>query len=136
MLVFSQYFSLDVLHLNYSIYIWNCCNQVRILNKKIITKCLATKNFEWQFVQVQIQENIIAILRIVTIEKSHLIFLPISYSHVRTLKNKIYRYMSSIFKNVCNDELDDMVNNTARSRWRLKCLRSEPRICFRKNQNI
>ena len=28
----------------------------------------------------------------------------------RTLKNKIYKYMTSILKNVCIDKLDDIVN--------------------------
>ena len=31
---FSLYFSLTVHHLNYSIYIRNCCNQAQFLNKK------------------------------------------------------------------------------------------------------
>ena len=34
MLVFSQYFALNVHHLNDSIYIWNCCDQAQFLNKK------------------------------------------------------------------------------------------------------
>ena len=29
---------------------------------------------------------------------------------IRTLKNKIYNYMTSISKNVCNDKLDVIVN--------------------------
>ena len=29
---------------------------------------------------------------------------------IRTLKNKIYKYMTSIAKNVCIDKLDDIVN--------------------------
>ena len=29
---------------------------------------------------------------------------------IRTLKNKIYKYMTSISKNVCIDKLDDIVN--------------------------
>ena len=29
---------------------------------------------------------------------------------IRTLKNKIYKYMTTISKNVCIDELDDIVN--------------------------
>ena len=47
MLVFSQYFSLNVHHLNDSIYIWNCCNQAQFLKKKIIMKCLSIKFFEF-----------------------------------------------------------------------------------------
>ena len=41
----------------------------------------------------------------------------------RTLKNKIYKYMSSIYKNVYVDKLDDMVNeynNTYHSTIKLK----------------
>ena len=30
---------------------------------------------------------------------------------IRTLKNKIYRYMTSISKNMCNNKLDDIVDN-------------------------
>ena len=29
---------------------------------------------------------------------------------IRTLKNKIYKYMTSISKNVCIDKLDDIVD--------------------------
>ena len=29
---------------------------------------------------------------------------------IRTLKNKIYKYMTSISKNVCIDKLDDIIN--------------------------
>ena len=29
---------------------------------------------------------------------------------IRTLKNKIYKYMTSVSKNVCIDKLDDMIN--------------------------
>ena len=29
---------------------------------------------------------------------------------LRTLKNKIYKYMTSILENVCIDKLDDIVN--------------------------
>ena len=31
---------------------------------------------------------------------------------IRTLKNKIYKYMASISKNLCNDKLDDKLINT------------------------
>ena len=34
MLVFPQYFALNVHHINNSIYIWNCCNQAKSLDKK------------------------------------------------------------------------------------------------------
>ena len=30
---------------------------------------------------------------------------------IRTLKNKIYRYMTSISKNMCNNKLDYIVDN-------------------------
>ena len=35
-LVFSQDLSLNVNHLNDSMYIWNCCNQAQLLNKKCL----------------------------------------------------------------------------------------------------
>ena len=34
----------------------------------------------------------------------------IAESFIRTLKTKIYKYMTSISKNVYNDKLDDIVN--------------------------
>ena len=66
--VFLQYFSSNVDCLNSSIYLWNCCNQGQLLNKKVIMKCLNS-------------ENIIATLRIVKIEKLELTFLLILYFH-------------------------------------------------------
>ena len=42
---------------------------------------------------------------------------------IRTLKNKIYKYMTSISKNVCIDKLDDIVNKynkTCRKRIKMK----------------
>ena len=42
---------------------------------------------------------------------------------IRTLKNKIYKYMTSISKNECIDKLDDIVhkyNNTYHSTIKLK----------------
>ena len=66
--VFLQYFSSNVDCLNSSIYLSNCCNQGQLLNKKVIMKCLNSK-------------NIIATLRIVTIEKLELTFLLILYFH-------------------------------------------------------
>ena len=33
---------------------------------------------------------------------------------IRTLKNKIYQYMTSISKNVYIDKLDDLINTTIR----------------------
>ena len=34
----------------------------------------------------------------------------VSERFIRTLKNKIYKYMTSISKNVCIDKLDEIVN--------------------------
>ena len=42
---------------------------------------------------------------------------------IRTAKNKIYKYMTSISKNVCNDKLDEIVNkcnNTYHSTIKMK----------------
>ena len=42
---------------------------------------------------------------------------------IRTLKNKIYKYITSISKNVCIDKLDDTVNkynNTCHSTINMK----------------
>ena len=40
---------------------------------------------------------------------------------IRTLKTKIYKYMTSISKNVFNDELDDIVNEYNNTyRWTIK----------------
>ena len=42
---------------------------------------------------------------------------------IRTLKRKIYKYMTSISKNVCFDKLDDIVNkynNTYRSKIKMQ----------------
>ena len=36
----------------------------------------------------------------------------VSERFIRTLKNKIHKYMTSIPKNVYNDQLDDIVNET------------------------
>ena len=37
---------------------------------------------------------------------------------IRILQNKVYSYMTSISKNVCNDKLDDIIDqyNTVKSR--------------------
>ena len=40
-----------------------------ILNKEIIMKCLVIKIPKWRFLQLPTQKNLIAALRIVTIEK-------------------------------------------------------------------
>ena len=42
---------------------------------------------------------------------------------IRTLKNKIYKYMTAISKNVCIDKLDDIVmeyNNTYHTSIKMK----------------
>ena len=42
---------------------------------------------------------------------------------IRTLKNKIYKYMTSVSKNICIDKLDDIVNkynNTYHSTIQMK----------------
>ena len=42
---------------------------------------------------------------------------------IRILKNKIYKYMTSVSKNVCIDKLDDIVNkhnNTYHSTIKMK----------------
>ena len=93
MLVFLQYFSSNVYYLNDSIYLWNCRNQGQLLNKKVISwsvlplKCLHEIFYNSQF------KNIIATLRIVSIEKSELTFLLILYFHDcinRTLSPEFY----------------------------------------------
>ena len=48
---------------------------------------------------------------------------------LRTLKNKIYKYMTSISKNVCIDKLDDIVNkynNTYHSTIKMKPVYVKP----------
>ena len=52
-----------------------------------------------------LQENDIAIYSTNNDEKS-----VVAERFIRTLKNKIYKYMTSISKNVCIDKLDDIVN--------------------------
>ena len=34
----------------------------------------------------------------------------VAWRFIRTLNNNIYKYMTSIWKNVCIDKLDDLVN--------------------------
>ena len=53
---FFTNFSLDIHHLNDSIYIWNCCNQAQFLSKNIVMKCLAIKIFAWKFLQPPVQK--------------------------------------------------------------------------------
>ena len=35
----------------------------------------------------------------------------VAESFMRTLKNKIFKYMTSISKNICIDKLDEIVNS-------------------------
>ena len=59
---------------------------------------------------------------------------------IRTLKNKIYKYMTSVSKNVCIDKLDDIVNkynNTYHSTIKIKPadVKSNTYIDFNKEIN-
>ena len=59
---------------------------------------------------------------------------------IRTLKNKIYKYMTSILKNVCIDKLDDIFNkynNTYHRTIKLKlvAVKSSTYIDFNKENN-
>ena len=38
---------------------------------------------------------------------------------IRTLKNKIYKYMTSVSKNVYIDNLDDIINKCKQLKWNL-----------------
>ena len=56
---------------------------------------------------------------------------------IRTLKNKIYKYMTSISKNVYNDKLDEIVNkynNTYHIKIKIKpvYVKSSPYFNFNK----
>ena len=73
MLVFKKDLSCNMFHFNDSINTWNSCAQ--FLKKEIIMKCLAINIFAWNFLTNANSKNIIAILRIVTTEKSELTFL-------------------------------------------------------------
>ena len=64
-------------------------------------KYLATKIFAWIFLQLPIQKNIIATLRIVSIENSELTLLLTLYFYALTFK-PIHRYRRILFnKNRC-----------------------------------
>ena len=59
---------------------------------------------------------------------------------LRTLKNKIYKYMTSILENVCIDKLDDIVNkyyNTYHKTTKMKPVAINPSmyIDFNKENN-
>ena len=59
---------------------------------------------------------------------------------IRTLKNKIYKYMTSILKNACIDKLDDIFNkynNTYHRTIKMKlvAVKSSTYIDFNKENN-
>ena len=65
----------------------------------------------------------------------------IAEKFIRTLKNKIYRYMTSVSKNVYIDKLDDVVNkynNTYHSTIKMKPVdaKSKTYIDFNKENNM
>ena len=58
---------------------------------------------------------------------------------IRTLKNKIYKYMTSISKNVCIEKLDDTVNkynNTYHSTIIMKPEHVKSKTCFDSSKKI
>ena len=55
-----------------------------------------------------LQDNDIAMYSTHSEEKS-----VVAGRFIRTIKNKIYKYMTSISKNVYSDKLDDIVMNTS-----------------------
>ena len=75
MLLFSQHFLQDTNHLHNSIEISNCCNQAKFLNTEMIMKCPAFEIFARNSLKLLIQKNIIATVRIITIEKPESTFL-------------------------------------------------------------
>ena len=90
MLLFPQYFSLNVTLLNDSIDKRNCCNQAQFLNKEIIMKS-CNPNFYIKIFTTHDSNNIIATLSIVTVEKSELTFFVMSYFHGRSrIKSFVY----------------------------------------------
>ena len=65
----------------------------------------------------------------------------IAEGFIRTLKNKIYKYMTSISKNVYNDKLDDNVkkyNNTYHTSIKIKHVdgKDNTHLSFRKEVNV
>ena len=85
MFVFKKDLSCNMFHFNDSINTWNSCAQ--FLKKEIIMKCLAINIFAWNFLTNANSKNIIAILRIVTTEKSELTFLNSVQIHHETEHN-------------------------------------------------
>ena len=58
---------------------------------------------------------------------------------IRTLKNKIYKYMTSTSKNVYIDKLEDIVhkyNNTYHSAIKMKSFDVKPKTCINSNKEI
>ena len=58
---------------------------------------------------------------------------------IRTLKNKIYKYMTSISKNLYIDKIDDIVNkynNTYHSTIKMKLVDAKPRIYIESSKEI
>ena len=58
---------------------------------------------------------------------------------IRTLKNKIYKYMTSISKNLYIDKIDDIVNkynNTYHSAIKMKLVDAKPRIYIESSKEI
>ena len=83
MLVFPQYFSLNVHHFNDSIYNWNCCNQAQLFKQKNNHEMSYNWNFCMNFFKTPSSKNVIASVRIVTIERSELTSLLILHFHVK-----------------------------------------------------
>ena len=78
---FSKHFSLNVNHLNDSIFNWKCCNQAQLLKQKNNGEVSCDYIFCMKFFAATSSKNIVATLRIVTIEISELRFLLIVYFH-------------------------------------------------------
>ena len=58
---------------------------------------------------------------------------------IRTLKNKIYKYMTSISKNVCIDQLDDIVgeyNNTYHTIIKMKPIGVKDNTCINTDKEV
>ena len=79
------FFSFKVHHLNNSVYIWNCCsNEAQLFKQKNNNEGSCDWNFSMSFLTTLSSKNIIANLRIVTIEISELTFLIILYFNAHT----------------------------------------------------
>ena len=62
----------------------------------------------------------------------------VAETFIRTLKNKIYKYMTSISKNVCIDKLDDIVNkyNTFYRTTKIKHVDIKSNKCINSSKEI